>query len=72
MYFIILIEKVIEGKDGAPKILTETVNAVPQVITVKLDTEDSAEFFVLQHARSKSHFAHLFNNCLGNINQSPE
>ena len=62
------IEKVIEGKDGNPKILMEKVSLDPQVIPVKFDTNDFAELFVRQHAGRDADFPNRFDGFWCNIN----
>ena len=67
-----MIEKVIDGKDGNPKILMETVRMVPRLIPVKFDTKDFAELFVRQHARRDAVFPYRFDGLWRNIDQSPK
>ena len=57
-----LVEKVIEGKAGQPKIMMEKVAMVPKEIPDKFDSKDSAELFVRQHVDKHADFPYRFDH----------
>ena len=66
-----LVEKIIDGKPGEPKIIMDRVSFTPTVIPIKFSSNDYAEQFVQQHSGNQQ-FPNRYDGFWCNISKTPE
>ena len=64
-----LVEKILKGVVGKPKIVQEKVGAAPQVILVQFDDIISARLFITTHGRDRKEFPGYFDGFWYNFSQ---
>ena len=67
-----MVSKIIDGKDGNPKIIMDKVSFAPKVVPIKFDSTEFAQHFVRHHGAKNAQFPHRYDGFWCNISQSLE